>query len=113
MQERIVKQRQELLEFEVNRIVSILKDQYQPERVILFGSLASGRIHEWSDIDLVVIKKTDKGGMDRILEVSELCKNKVATHFLVYTPEEYERLSSDRTSFLSNEVLSKGRVLYP
>ena len=58
-------------------------------------------------------KKTKKPGMERILEVAELCKNKIAAHFLVYTPEEYKKLSSDENSFLANEVLSKGKVLYP
>jgi predicted nucleotidyltransferase len=31
---------------------------YKPEKVILFGSFAEDDIHEWSDIDMVIIKET-------------------------------------------------------
>ncbi len=106
-------QRQQILQAELKRMIGVLKKRYHPERIILFGSLVAGRIHAWSDIDLVVIKKTKKQGVDRLLEIAELCKNRIATHFLVYTPAEYKRLSADKDSFLANEVLSKGKILYP
>lgn len=102
-----------MLQAELHRIVERLKKYYHPEKVILFGSLASGKIHEWSDIDLVVVKRTAKKGIERFLEVSDICANRVATHFLVYTPEEFEQLTSDHTSFLANEVIREGKILYP
>jgi len=47
-------------ESELSRIVNILIDNYNPLKVILFGSLANGEIHDYSDIDLIVIKESDK-----------------------------------------------------
>ncbi|MBI3592562.1 MAG: nucleotidyltransferase domain-containing protein, partial [Nitrospirae bacterium] len=41
-----IEQRKKLLEEEVSRIVEVLKRDYKPERVILFGSLAEGDMHE-------------------------------------------------------------------
>ncbi|MCX7902703.1 MAG: nucleotidyltransferase domain-containing protein [Burkholderiaceae bacterium] len=38
----------------VRRIVR----RFHPERIILYGSLAQRRVHEWSDADLVMIKRT-------------------------------------------------------
>lgn len=53
-----VERRKKLLEEELSRIVGLLKRDYEPEKIILFGSLAEGDMHEWSDIDLLLIKKT-------------------------------------------------------
>src|SRR4030042_2984056 len=72
-----VEQRKRLLEEELRRIIEVLKRDYDPDKIILFGSLAEGDIHEWSDIDLFIVKKTTKRPIDRILEVSRLIKPKI------------------------------------
>ena len=48
------------LEETLERILSVLEEQYHPEQVIVFGSLASGNITETSDLDLLIVKETDK-----------------------------------------------------
>lgn len=50
----------EQLTQELSRIAEVLIKEYQPEKIILFGSLATNQIDKWSDIDLIVIKDTDK-----------------------------------------------------
>jgi predicted nucleotidyltransferase len=42
---------------EMQRIVAQISHNYSPEKIILFGSLASGRVADARDIDLLVIKK--------------------------------------------------------
>ena len=61
--------RKQLLNSELERIITLLKTEYDPEKIILFGSLATGNIHEWSDIDLFIIKETDKRPIDRCIEI--------------------------------------------
>lgn len=51
--------RAKLLRQELARFIEIVTRQMQPERIILFGSCATGHIGEWSDLDLVVIAPTD------------------------------------------------------
>jgi len=46
------------LQKELDRYVDVLKSKYFPEKIIPFGSFTSGDIREWSDIDLVIIKKS-------------------------------------------------------
>src|SRR5438105_3831091 len=46
------------LERELEKILRILKHDFHPERVILFGSLNGRRVSEESDIDLLIIKKS-------------------------------------------------------
>jgi predicted nucleotidyltransferase len=51
---------------ELSRIVEVIKEEYDPERIIVFGSMAGSNIHEWSDIDLLVVKRTSKRPLERV-----------------------------------------------
>lgn len=97
------------LERELERIVERLA-VLDPDRVILFGSLASGDVGRGSDIDLIVVKRTAKRFLDRLDEVYAAVEPAVGLDVLVYTPEEFETLSRER-GFVSRAVAT-GRVLY-
>ncbi|MBS3976482.1 MAG: nucleotidyltransferase domain-containing protein [Syntrophomonadaceae bacterium] len=111
MQLFTIDQRKKLLEKELSRIVEILWRDYEPERIILFGSMTEGDVHEWSDIDLLIIKDTSKRPIDRILEVSCLIMPKVGIDLFVYTPDEVEALMQGKYTFFS-EIVAKGKVIY-
>jgi len=104
-------QRHALLEAELARYVKKLQESYNPERILLFGSLASDQIEEWSDIDLVIVKESNQKFLDRIREVMQLLKPCVGVDILVYTPEEFAQLSQERP-FVRQEIIAKGKVLY-
>jgi len=106
-----IAQRRALLETELARYVKLLREQYQPERILMFGSLASDQVGEWSDIDLVIIKESEHDFLDRIREVMQLLKPRVGVDILVYTPQEFAQLSRERR-FMREEIIAKGRVLY-
>lgn len=95
---------------ELGRIVDRLIRGYDPLKIILFGSLASGQVGEWSDIDLVVIKDTEKPFYERLEEVIGIAQPNVGTDILVYTPAEEAQMRHDL--FFQEEVIKKGRVLY-
>ncbi len=111
MQIFTVSEREKLLKDELRRIVEIMKNEGDIEKIILFGSLAAGKVHEWSDIDMLVIKETEKRHIERILELNDLIHPKVGIDLFVYTPEEYEFLLQERFSFLMN-ILKTGKVMY-
>lgn len=104
-------QRRALLEAELARYVQVLREQYAPQRILLFGSLISGKVEEWSDIDLVIIKETDRTFLDRTREVMQLLKPQVGIDILVYTPDEFAQMSHQR-AFVREEIVAKGKVLY-
>jgi len=85
--------------------------QYRPQKVLLFGSLASGETGEWSDLDLVIVRETEKRFLDRTKEVMQLLRPRIGVDILVYTPAEYERLTRERP-FVRDEIVGKGKVLY-
>lgn len=103
--------RRALLEAELNRYVTLLAKHYRPQKILLFGSMAVGRTGEWSDLDLVIIKDTEKRFLDRTKEVIQLLQPRVGVDILVYTPEEFAGLSQER-AFVHDEILGKGKVLY-
>jgi predicted nucleotidyltransferase len=102
--------RMEELNKELNRIINVIVNDYCPEKIILFGSLVSGNIHDFSDIDLIVIKDSEKPFYERLKEIILLTMPSVAADIFVYTPDEFENIQ-DRL-FIQEEVIQKGKVLY-
>lgn len=103
--------RKKLLEQELARYVQVIATQDTAEKVLVYGSLVTGSLHAWSDIDLVIIQKTKQPFLKRLEKIRKLLQPKVGTDILVYTPEEFEELKKDRP-FVRDEILAKGRVLY-
>src|SRR5262245_9352793 len=107
-----VEVRRAALRAELERVVRVLVEQYDPECIILYGSFAHGAIHEWSDLDLCVIKWTEKRFIERLEEVGLLTLPRVGCQILVYTPQELEAVKQQGHYFFVDEILGKGKVLY-
>jgi predicted nucleotidyltransferase len=111
--------RRAVLQSEVDRITRTLVDQYHATRIILFGSLATefrkpgDWVHQWSDIDLVVVANTRARFSDRIGEVLRLVRPRVGLNVLVYTPDEFDRAEREGGFFVKDEILARGHPLYP
>ncbi len=95
---------------ELERVLQALRS-YQPQRVILFGSFARGDDHGLSDVDLLIVKETDRPFVERIGEVLALCDTVLPVEPLVYTPEELARLIEEGNPFIE-QVLREGKVIY-
>ena len=98
----------------IEDIVARIVAGYAPERVILFGSHARGTPHEDSDIDLLIIKQTDRRPEDRWMEVKRLLRDPygaVPVSPFVYTPQELEQRRAIKDFFIQ-EILETGKVLY-
>ena len=107
----INKKRQQLLQKELARWKPLLIKHFNPEKIILFGSLPNQAVHEWSDVDLVIIQKTDLPFVKRIRQALLLLQPKVGVDLLIYTPEEFEQMSNERR-FVREEIIKKGKVIY-
>lgn len=99
---------------EIERIVKLLVSDYQPQKIILFGSYAYGKPDASSDIDLFIIKRTPKRWLERWKEVRAILSDSqrtTALETLVFTPNEVEeKLRIGDAFFL--EIMERGRVLY-
>lgn len=84
-----------------------------PEKIILFGSYAKGKPDPDSDIDLLIVKGTNKKPADRIAEVLKLVWGNIP-HIdpYVLTPREFKKAIAENRFFLTHEVLPHGKVIY-
>jgi len=93
----------------LTKLVQLLR-RYEPERIILFGSRARGEADEYSDYDVLVIKRTKRPFLDRLRDmVPYLVEFDRPADILVYTPEEFERM---RETGLGWVVQQEGVLLY-
>ena len=95
----------------VREYVVKLADEFRPERVILFGSLAEGRATADSDVDLMVVMEGKTNGMDRALEIRRRIPRSFPLDLIVKTPAEMRRGVKARDGFICS-VLERGKVLY-
>ena len=92
-----------------DEIVKIIVGDYGPvEKIILFGSAARGEADEYSDLDIIIIKKTDKPFVARLVEAPLL---HVKADIFVYTPEEFELMKENENPFIMS-ALDGSKTIY-
>lgn len=83
-----------------------------PEKIILFGSYATGTATEESDLDLLVIWDTDLNPHKRNLFLSRLFpKRDFSLDIFAFTKKEVERLK-DIAGTILYEAFHNGKVIY-
>jgi uncharacterized protein len=101
-------------ENQINELVNKIISEYQPEKIILFGSYSDGNANIDSDVDLLVIKDSQESRNQRTAELKmRLLKYKFMfpMDLLVYTNNELINENFGKFSFIYN-VLKTGKVLY-
>lgn len=94
------------------RAVKRIAETLHPEKIILFGSYAYGNPTPDSDVDLLVVMKTDASSRDRSWAVSRLMiPRPFAVDILVRTPKEI-RQERTKGNFFVEEIYSQGIILY-
>jgi len=96
----------------ISEIVNKIAYGYNPDKIILFGSYASGNQNEDSDLDLFVIKDSDLPRPQRTVQVRKmLYGSMVPIDLIIYTPKEIEESKGNKQGFVF-EVLHTGKTLY-
>jgi len=98
----------------IQGILKKLLEGYAPQKVVLFGSYASGKPRLDSDIDLLIIKETKERFIDRWVTVRRILsdpKRTVPLETIVLTPQEVSERLAIGDQFLA-EIMEKGKVLY-
>ena len=102
-----------VIEQKIKEITDKIVREYQPEKIILFGSWAWGTPHENSDVDMFIIKESEKKRWEREYDLRmKLIGNKFPPmDLLIYTPEEMERRIRIEDFFIQN-ILKNGKLVY-
>ncbi len=97
----------------IKEITDKIVNEFQPDKIILFGSYAWGEPDENSDVDLLVIKNSQKSKFERGLELRKLLSfSKMALDTLVYTPKEIEESINKNHNFFMEDIVRNGKILY-
>lgn len=96
----------------IQEIANTIVREFQPEKIILFGSYAWGTPGPDSDIDLFIVKDTNVPTKKRIEEVDRLfLRRALPMDFLVYTPTQVQQRRELGDSFVEG-IVTKGTMLY-
>ena len=96
----------------ISDIVNKIASNYKPDKILLFGSYATGTANEDSDLDFIIIKKTDTPRHKRGREVRRhLLGAMVPIDLKIYTPKEFDAESNVDHSFL-NSAIKGSKVVY-
>jgi predicted nucleotidyltransferase len=101
-------------EREIERIVKRIVEEYQPLRVILFGSHVWGQPTEDSDIDLLIVKETSDRLTERWVKVRKLIADptrRIPVEPIVMTPGEVDRRIARGDQFF-REIVACGKNVY-
>ena len=97
---------------EAERVIEMAKRKIEPDLMIVFGSVANGTANEDSDLDMVLVKRSDENRLIRSAKARlALEDSNIPIDIIVYTPEEFERDLSNEYS-LVHEAVTTGRIVY-
>ena len=90
-----------------------IAERFHPERIILFGSHATGRAGPDSDVDLLVVMRGVEGRRRKTATAIDvaLMDMSLPKDIIVVTPEELER-HKDMVGTIVRPALREGKVLY-
>lgn len=85
--------------------------EFDPEKVILFGSYAYGSPSEDSDVDLLVILDFEGKSFNKSLEILNKVDPRFAVDLIARRPEDAERRYAQGDPLI-REAIDRGVVLY-
>lgn len=85
--------------------------EFDPDKIILFGSHAYGTAKEHSDVDILVIMAFEGTGFDMSLEILDRTNPRFAIDLVVRRPDDVERRYRELDPLI-RDALDEGHVLY-
>ncbi|MCD4817155.1 MAG: nucleotidyltransferase domain-containing protein [Candidatus Cloacimonetes bacterium] len=98
----------------IKEIADLIAKDYNPKKIILFGSYAMGNATSESDLDLLIVSDIEKNLPRRKRGLSllfKLRKYHFSKDILIYTKEEIEKWKNVYSAFIT-EINKNGVLLY-
>ena len=99
------------IEQKIQKVVDQIVKEFQPEKIILFGSWAWGTPGANSDVDLFVVKDTKNTRMLAREIDGRIFPRPFPLDLIVYRPEQIQK-NQLQGDFFITAILDKGKVLY-
>jgi len=95
----------------IQEVINKIVKEFQPEKIILFGSYAWGKPDKDSDIDLFIVKKT-KNTRELAREIDgSIFPRPFPMDIIVYHPNNVQKREA-MGDFFIKDILNKGKLLY-
>jgi len=95
----------------IEDLTSQIVREFNPERIILFGSYAYGRASDDSDVDLLVVLPFEGKPVRKAIEIRNKINARVPLDLIVRTPEQLAQRLAQNDWFM-REIVERGRTLY-
>lgn len=85
----------------------VLAREFRPEKIILFGSYASGKPGKDSDVDLIIIMPFRGSDTKKVVEIQMRVGAPFPMDLLLWKPDRIKR-----TDYFTRDVFAHGKVMY-
>ncbi len=96
---------------EIERVARCIGAEFRPERIVLFGSYATGQVTMDSDVDLLVILSFEGKNWHKAAEIRKRIHFSFPVDLVLRTPEQIKSRLDSQDPFIC-EITEKGRTLY-
>ena len=96
---------------QLRQICELIAREFQPERIILFGSQAYGKPTADSDLDLLVVMPFTGDALEQAVTILRKLNLLLPIDLLVKTPEQVQQRLALGDGFM-REIIERGKVLY-
>ena len=96
---------------DIHALADSIVREFNPERIILFGSYAHGTPGPDSDVDLLVVLPFEGKTWRMASEIRRRIRPRFPLDLLVRSPEQLRRWPNEAGTFL-REITQEGKVLY-
>ena len=95
----------------IKDLSSRIAREFNPRRIILFGSHAYGHPDRDSDVDLLIILQFKGKPVRKAIEIRNRINPQIPVDIIVRTPEQVAKRIAENDFFL-REVVENGQTLY-
>lgn len=96
---------------QIQQFCEEIAHEFQPERIVLFGSHAYGKPHPFSDVDLLVVMPFEGSPLQQAARILTKLEPQMSVDLLVRTPEQVRQRLAMQDSFM-REIMEHGKVAY-
>ncbi len=102
---------EKVTDIEIEKFVKEVVHKFDPHRVILFGSYASGQAAPGSDVDFLVIMDFEGRPHLQAFNIRKQIKREFPLDLIVRRPSDIDYRLAEGDFFIK-EILENGKVLY-
>ena len=96
---------------QIQTLTEQIAREFHPERIVLFGSHAYGKPHQFSDVDLLVVMPFEGSPLQQAARIITRLQPPFSLDLIVRTPEQVNERMAMQDGFMQ-EIFARGKTVY-